>query len=220
VTRPEVRVFLADDHPVVLAGIRALVEAEPGLRVVGEAADGNAALAGAIALRPHVLVLDISMPGLNGAQLAERLATACPDCRSLALTVHEEGAYIRRMLEVGVAGYVLKRSAATELVRAIHLVAEGGVHLDPLIAGEAIGRERPGAQADQDPAASGKLSGRETEVLRLTAAGHGNKEIARLLDISVKTVETHKARGMEKLGLRSRVALVQLALARGWLAEC
>jgi len=210
------RIFLADDHPIVLAGIRALIEAEPGLVVVGEAADGLTALEGAIQTAPDVLVLDMSMPGMNGADMAEQLGRACPACRSVALTVHEEGAYVRRMLEVGVAGYVLKRSAATELVRAIRTVAAGGVHLDPAIAGEASGRVTTTA-TPVDPVATAELSARETAVLRLTATGHANKEIARMLGISVKTVETHKARDMEKLGLHSRVALVRAAISRGWL---
>jgi DNA-binding NarL/FixJ family response regulator len=216
------RIFLADDHPVVLAGMRSLVEAEPDLRVVGEAGDTEATLAGAAAVRPDVLVLDLSMPGGGGVQVASRLG---PASRCVVLTQHEEGAYVRRLLELGVAGYVLKRSAATELVRAIRVAAAGGIHVDPAIAAEAFGRPAPvggptGAAAGAPRAAEGPaLSQREQAVLRLVAAGHANKEIAHQLGISTKTVETHRARGMEKLGLASRVGLVRYALAQGWLAN-
>jgi DNA-binding NarL/FixJ family response regulator len=212
------RVFLADDHPVVLAGIKALVTADSGLQVVGEAADGHAALRLASELKPDIAILDISMPGLNGVRVAELLKTACPRCKILALTVHEDRGYLRQLLEIGVSGYMLKRSAAEELVRAIRAVARGGRYLDPAVAGKAMGMTPPRAtRADSLDALD--LSDREIEVLRLTASGHSNKSMAAQMRIGVKTVETYKSRAMEKLGFQSRVELVRYAVNKGWLSE-
>ncbi len=213
------RAFLADDHPLVLEGIRALILADAGIELVGEARDGPTALRRAIDLRPDVAVLDLSMPGLNGIEVARKLLEACPQCRVLILTVHEDGAYLRQLLELGVAGYVLKRSATEELRRAIHAVADGGTYLDPSIAARAIGRSNGGHQATAADGAVADLSPREIEVLRLTAIGHSNKSIANTLRIGVKSVDTYKARAMEKLGFRSRVEVIRFALSKGWLND-
>jgi DNA-binding NarL/FixJ family response regulator len=213
------RVYLADDHPVVLAGMKALVVSDPGLEVVGEARDGRTALRQAIALRPDVAVLDLSMPGLNGVEVARQLIAACPHCRVLVLTVHEDGAYLRQLLETGVVGYVLKRSATEELIRGIHAVAGGGIYLDPAIAGRAVGQAAHRALASADSSAGTDLSAREIEVLRLTAGGHSNKTIAARLLIGVRTVDTYKARAMVKLGFQNRVEVVRYALSKGWLTD-
>lgn len=133
------RVLLADDHPVVLAGVKALVTADAGLNVVGEAVDGLSALRLATTLQPDILILDISMPGFNGIKVAELVREACPDCKILVLTVHEDRSYLRELLEHGVAGYLLKRSAADELIRAIKAIAAGGLYLDPAVAGKVVG---------------------------------------------------------------------------------
>jgi DNA-binding NarL/FixJ family response regulator len=212
------RILMADDHPVVLAGLKALVSSDPRLRIVGEARDGTTALALARSLRPDIVVLDISLPEITGAAVADVLHTELPACRVLVLTVHEDRAYVRQLLEAGAAGYLLKRSAAEELIRAIHVVAEGGVYLDPAIAGKAVGRADKAPNGTVEPR-NVELSDRETDVLRLVASGHSNKEIAGTLCISIKTVETYKARAMEKLGFRSRVDLVRYASARGRLAS-
>lgn len=211
----KLRVFLAGDHPVVLAGMRALVAGDAALEVVGEARHGRTALRLALELHPDVAVLDLSMPGLNGVDIVRQLRADCPQCRVLALTVHEDGACLRQLLEVGAVGYVLKRSAAGELIRAIHAVAAGGVYLDPAIAARVVGT---GPHKPAEPAAP-ELSEREIEVLRLTAVGHGNKTIAGRLSIGVKTVDTYKARAMAKLGFRSRVEVVRYALGKGWLND-
>ena len=216
---PPLRVFLADDHPIVLAGIKALILDELGFQLVGEARDGRSALRLAIDLRPDVAVLDLSMPGLNGVEVARQLLAVHPDCRILVLTVHEDAAYLRQLLEIGVAGYVLKRSAAEDLVRGIRAVAAGGVYLDPAIAGRAVGQAAQRILADVDPASANELSAREIEVLRLTASGHSNKTIATKLLIGVKTVDTYKARAMAKLGFKSRVEVVRYAMGKGWLAD-
>jgi DNA-binding NarL/FixJ family response regulator len=218
-TSKPIRVFLADDHPVVLGGIKALVMADTGLELVGEARDGPTALRGAIDLAPDVAVLDLSMPGMNGVEVAQHLLKACPKCRILILTVHEDGAYLRELLDMGVAGYVLKRSATEELSRGIYAVAAGGVYLDPAIAGRAIGQAPPTVKAETPGEQLADLSAREIEVLRLTSLGHSNKTIAAKLNIGVKTVDTYKARAMTKLGFHSRVEVVRLALAQGWLNE-
>ncbi|MDC7784982.1 response regulator transcription factor [Rhodoplanes sp. TEM] len=214
----KLRILLADDHPVVLAGIKALLVAEPGLEIVGEARNGRTAVKLAIELAPDIAVIDLSMPGLTGIEVARDIHDACPSCKVLALTVHEDGAYLRQLLEVGGVGYVLKRSASEELLRAISVAADGGVYLDPAIrtrlAGQGVARPAsPEGPAEPD------LSEREIRVLRLTAAGYSNKTIADKLRIAVKTVETYKARAMGKLGFHSRVEIVRYALGKNWLAE-
>jgi DNA-binding NarL/FixJ family response regulator len=212
----QVRVALADDHPVVLAGIKALLQAAPEVALVGEATTGTAALRLILDTSPDVAVIDISLPDLNGLDLARRLAEACPSVRLLALTVHEDRAYVQPLLQAGARGYLLKRSAAEDLVRAIRAVAAGGVYLDPAVADKALPEpERRGSAAPE----AEPLSQREQEVLRLTAQGFSNKEIAAQLDVSGKTVETYKARGAEKLGLRTRADIVRYAASRGWLDE-
>jgi DNA-binding NarL/FixJ family response regulator len=212
---PPLRVLMADDHPIVLAGLKALVQTDPGLEIVGEARDGQAALRLALELRPDVVVLDISMPEMNGAEVARALLAEQPHCRILVLTVHEDRTHLRRLLDAGVAGYLVKRSAADELIRAIHAVAAGGTYLDPAIAGKVVGTGGAGAARTGGPAVD--LSEREADVLRLIAHGHSNKEISARLEISVKTIETYKARAMEKLGFKTRVDVVRYAAAQGWL---
>jgi DNA-binding NarL/FixJ family response regulator len=211
----DLRVFLADDHAVVREGLKALINAHRGMDVVGEAADGQAACELVEQVRPDVAVLDVSMPEMTGAQATERIRQTCPDVKVLALTVHEDRGYLRQLLAAGAAGYVLKRSAAEELIRAIQVVAGGGIYLDPSLAGKVVGGfvHRSGGEV----AAGEVLSDREAAVVRLTARGHGNKEIAAQMDISTKTVETYKARALEKLGLHSRADLVRYAVGRGWL---
>jgi DNA-binding NarL/FixJ family response regulator len=212
----KLRIFLADDHAVVREGLKALINAQAGMQVIGEAADGQAALDAATELQPDVVVMDISMPGLGGAKATEQLKRAHPQLQVLALTMHEDKGYLRQILEAGAAGYVLKRAAAEELVRAIRTVADGGVYLDPALAGKVVGNfvRKSGAK---EPALGTDLSGREEEVVRLIAQGYSNKEIAARLSLSVKTVETYKARSLEKLGLHGRADLVRYALQRGWL---
>jgi DNA-binding NarL/FixJ family response regulator len=211
-------VLLADDHPVVLTGLRALVQSDPELSIVGEAKDGRAALLLARQHKPDVVVLDVSMPEMGAAEVAAVLLAERPDCRILVMTVHEDRATLRRMLGLGVAGYLLKRTAPEELPRAIKVVAAGGMYLDPAIAGKVLGVATPQGPFGAADQASG-LSEREGEVLRMVASGHSNKEISAQLEISIKTVETYKSRAMEKLGFRTRVDLVRYAVAQGWLVE-
>jgi len=213
----KLRVFLADDHAVVREGLKALINGQAGMEVVGEAADGRTACARAREMRPDVVVMDVSMPEMNGVQATRQLRSQCPDVKVLALTVHEERSYLRELMEAGASGYVLKRSAAEDLVHAVRVVARGDVYLDPSITAVVLGKlartHLPGEDSHLE------LSEREAEVLQLIAQGHSNKEIADRLKISIKTVETYKARSMGKLGLTGRADIVRFALQKGWLQD-
>ena len=214
----KLRIFLADDHDVVCAGLKTLVEAQQDMEVIGQAHDGESAWQSARDSRPDVIVMDVTMPGMNGAQATELLKRDCPEIKVLSLSVHEDTGYLRRLLEAGASGYVLKRSAADTLIHAIRIVADGGIYLDPALAGRVVD-SFVGKQSPSNVQASAVLSDRETDVVRLIALGYSNKEIATQLNLSVKTVETYKARAMEKLGLSSRVGLVRYAMQQGWLQE-
>ena len=214
---PGLRVLLAGDCPLVRAGLRALLAPQPDVDVVGEAADAAAALRAARALRPDVAVVDLSGAGPDGAGLPARLRQECPALKVLVLTPRGDRGSIRQVLRAGACGCVLKRAAAEELIQAIRVVARGGVYLDPPLSARVVDRLlEEAAPGSPDPA---DLSEREAEVLRLIAVGFSNKEVAARLDISVKTVETYKARSMQKLGLRNRTDIVRYALRRGWLQE-
>lgn len=212
------RVVLADDHAVVREGLKALINGQMDMIVVGEAADGEEACQAALALAPHVLVIDLSMPTLSGAEAAARIRRESPGVRVLALTVHEERVYLTQLLRAGASGYVLKRAAAAELVRAIRAVAAGGTYIDPSMAGSLVEGYLDGQDAATQPT-GGSLSERERDVLMRIARGFSNKEIAGELGLSVKTVETYKGRMAEKLGLRSRAEIVRYAAQQGWLGD-
>lgn len=211
----KLRVLLAEDQTILRQSLKALIANEPDLEVVGEAADGEEALRLVKALSPDVVVMDLSMPVMDGIQATSAIKSAFPGVKVLALTVHETRSHIRRVLQAGASGYVVKSAAAEDLINALRAVAADGVHLDPIVAARLVGTAKPAAVAKPG---SEQLSGREAEVLRLIALGYANKEIAAQLDLSVKTVETFKTRAMEKLGLRSRVDIVRHAVDRGWLA--
>jgi DNA-binding NarL/FixJ family response regulator len=214
----KLRIFIADDHAVLRDGLKALVNAEPDMEVVGEADNGRLAWQRAKQLQPDVVVMDVSMPEMSGAQATQRLKEACPNIKVLALTAHEDKAYLRHLLAAGASGFVLKRAATEDLIQAIHAVAQQDAYIDPRLAGKVltglIGQPAP-KEGSQDP----ELSEREAEVLRLIAWGYSNKEIAAQLNISVKTVETYKGRLTEKLQLRSRTQIVRYAVRQGWLND-
>ena len=212
----KLRLLLVDDHAVVREGLRSLLGTDSRFEIVGEAADGLTAISAVERLQPDVVVMDVSLPGMNGAQVTRRLKESQPDVRTLALTVHEEGGYLRSLMDAGASGYVLKRSAASELLRAIEVVGEGGTYLDSSIAGQLVSKL---GQRRTALAPSSALSEREREVVRYVAHGYSNKEIAAKLDVSVKTVETYRYRATEKLGLHSRADLVRYAIDQGWLAD-
>jgi len=214
---PKTRILLADDHATVREGLRLLLDAQPDMQVIGEANDGASAIVKVLQLKPDVLVLDVSMPGMNGLKAAEALRQQAPNLKILTLTRHDDDGYLHQLLRAGVAGYVLKQSRPAELLHAIRSISSGGRYLDPAVAGKVMTGYRRRHQDDGMPGSS--LSARETEVVRLIAWGYSNKEIAARLDLSVKTVETHKANAMHKLGMRGRIDIVRYALLQGWLQD-
>lgn len=215
----KIRVALADDHPIVLAGLRNLIEAGSGLELVGESATGQSALKLVRDRLPDVAVIDISMPEINGIALARRLADECPGVRVIILTLYEERSFLKQALAAGVKGYVLKRSAAENLVSAIRAVKSGAIYIDPSFGEDAQDRVtvQPSRTAGTGNALG--LTERETSVLRYSALGLTTKEIAAHLDVGSKTVETYKSRASEKLGLKTRAEIVRFAAAQGWLEE-
>lgn len=214
----KLRVVFADDHKVVREGLKLLVNSQPDMEVVGEADNGRVAVALAQELHPDVVVMDVSMPELNGLKATERLKELCPEINVLALTRHTDESYLQQLLRAGATGYVLKQSAADELVRAIRQIVVGKTYIDPelteTLVETAVGRRTTsGSSADKD------LSKREMEVLRDAALGYVNKEIAARLEISVRTVEVHKANAMQKMHMKSRIDIVRYAMLKGWLRE-
>jgi len=184
--------------------------------VIGEAGDGETAWQQARECLPDIVIMDITMPGLNGVLATTRLKRACPQIKVLTLSVHDDTSYLRQLLTAGAAGYLLKHAAADDLIQAIRIVAAGGLYLDPALAGHVVARyvQVPGVTSALEGM---ELSEREIEVVQQIAHGYSNKEIATQLNLSVKTVETYRARAMEKLGIASRSALVRYALEHGWM---
>jgi len=205
------RLLLADDHTLVLEGLRKLLEGQFDLVEMVE--DGRALLRKAPELKPDVVLLDISMPLLNGIDAARQLRKALPQTKIIFLTMHADPAYVTEAFRAGASGYLLKRSAASELVNAVHEVLRGRVYLTPLVARDMLRSvlgTAPGAAAGPTP-----LSSRQREILQLVAEGHTTKEIAGLLNVSVKTVEYHKARLMQRLALRTTAELTRYAIQHG-----
>ena len=213
----KLRILLAEDHETVREGLKLIVNAQPDMEVVGEAGDGVTAVAQAAKLLPDIVLMDISMPGLNGLKATEKLKRCCPDVKVLTLTRHKDDGYLQQLLRDGVSGYVLKQSRPSELLHAIRSVAAGGKYLDPAVAGKVMGNYSRGSAWSKP--LDGTVSEREAEVLRLIAWGYSNKEIAAQLDISVKTVEAHKANAMKKLNMRGRIDIVRYAVLQDWLKD-
>ncbi len=212
------RVLLADDHTVLRSGLRMLIEAQPDMTVVGEAGNGLEALAQAEQLVPDVLLLDLSMPLLGGLAALGRLRQIVPQTRVLVLTMHDDEEYLRVALQSGAAGYVLKRAAETELLAAIRAVMRGDLYLHPGVTRVLLDdMDLLPTPPLTDPWET--LSEREQQVLRLVALGHTSAEIADTLFLSVKTIETYRARGMEKLEFRTRAQLVRYVLTQGLMEE-
>jgi DNA-binding NarL/FixJ family response regulator len=211
----KIRVMLADDHAIVREGVKALLNLADDMEVVGEAADGREAIERAVELEPDVAVMDIAMPGLGGLEATLEIRKRCPRTRILVLSQYDDREYVRRFLKAGVSGYVLKKSAASDLTGAIRSVYRGGLVLDPDVAREAM-REHDGTvegTSGADPYES--LTDREKQVLKLVADGKSNKEVADLLGISVKTAMSHRERVMEKLDVHSRTELIRFAIRQG-----
>ena len=210
-----IRVLVVDDHAVVRAGLRRVLDAEQDIETVAEAADAERAVFEALESKPDVILLDIMLPGKSGIEAMPALQQAVPDAKVLVLSMQDDPRYVREAFDAGATGYVLKEAADTEVVGAVRAVAAGEQYLHPtlgarLVAADVEQRKR----AQTDP-----LSDREREVLRLLALGHTNQEIAKLLFISVRTAETHRAHIMQKLQLSNRAELVRHALAEGLLDE-
>ncbi len=210
-------VFLADDHAVLRAGLKMLIDAQPDLRVVGEAGDGEEAIERIATLKPDLALMDVNMPRLDGLEALRRIKVAYPPVKVLVLSMYDDEGYLRRALENDASGYILKKAADSELMAAIRAVARGEVYVYPslthLLVNRYLGREesRPSPTVVE-------LSERELEVLKLLAEGHTSDQVGKRLALSAKTVDTYKARVMEKLGLRSRVDLVRYALRHGLLS--
>ena len=208
---PSLRILLGDDHPLVLDGLKGLLEAD-GFKVLATAEDGRALVEAAKHHRPDLIILDISMPLLNGIEAARQISKILPSCKLIFLTMHADATYAREALEAGGSGYLLKRSAASELKQAIKVVMSGRRYLTPLIPHD---DRRLRRTSPKEPLTFGSLTPRQREILQLLAEGQSSKNIASLLKISVKTVEFHKARIMDQLGLHTTAELTQYALAHG-----
>jgi DNA-binding NarL/FixJ family response regulator len=208
-----IRVLLADDHTLIRAGLRTLLESLQGVEVVGEAGDGHEALRLAEVLRPDVVLLDVGMPGLNGLEVAGRLVTSDPAIRVLILSMHTSEEYVLRALRAGCAGYLLKGSAVSELEIAVRAVARGETYLSPAVSKRVVDDyvSRTGGAADPLDA----LTPRQREILQLAAEGHSSKEIAQTLGLSPRTVEAHRAQLMERLDIHDLAGLVRFAVRVG-----
>jgi len=212
------RIFLAEDHVMVREGLKALINAQSDMDVIGEAGDGQAAVQQAKELQPDIVIIDVSMPRMNGQQATSKILKVCPQVKVLALTRHTDSGFIQQLFRAGASGYVLKQSASSQLIDAIHTIATGNHYIDPAITGKVI-NSYTNRQIKLDAGSQTPLSEREEEVIKMVAWGYSNKEIAARLGISIKTVEAHKANAMKKLDLRSRIDVVRYALLQGWLID-
>jgi len=219
----KIRILLADDHAVLRAGLCLLIKTQPDMTCAGEASDGLETLAQAEQLQPDLVLLDLSMPRLGGLTALPEIRRKAPQTRILVLTMHADEEYLRQCLKSGAAGYVLKQAADQELLLAIRAVMRGEVYIHPTMTrsllGDLIDRSRELTSLGRTVGSHDSLSEREAEVIKQVARGHTNQEIAGQLGLSVKTVETYRARAMEKLGLSNRAALVGYAQDKGWLAR-
>lgn len=210
-----VRVLLAEDHTIVRKGLRSLLDGETGIEVIGEAGDGREAIEKVRQLRPDVVLMDITMPGLNGLEATRQIKKRFPEVKVVILTVHTTEEYILQILRAGASGYVVKQAAPTELLSAIQAAYRGDSFLSPSISAKVIEEYIRQAEAMAERNSYNRLTDREREVLQLIAEGHSNREIAELLHISVKTVETHRTHLMDKLDLHNTAELTQYAIRKG-----
>jgi len=212
-----IRILIADDHAVLRAGLRALLNSELDMEVVGEAGDGGEVMDLVSDLNPNVVIMDLSMPGTGGIQATQQLKEIHPDISVLILTVHEDDCLLREAINCGASGYILKRAVETELINAIRSVYRGDVYIHPAMTRALLGETPADEELDTSDAVT--LTRREVEVISLIAQGYSNQQIASLLTISVRTVESHRANLMKKLNLHSRVELVRYAAKHGLLEE-
>ena len=214
----KLRILIAEDHQTVREGIKLLVNAQTDMEIIGEASDGEIAIIEAENLKPDVIVMDISMPNMNGLKATKRLRSLRLDLKILILTRHTDDAYLQQLIAAGANGYVLKQSAPDELINAIRTIGSGNSYIDPSLQGKVLG-----SYAARSSSLRGEnkndLTDRESEVLRQIALGYSNKEIAERIDLSIKTVEAHKANGLKKLGISSRTDIVRYAILQNWLQD-
>jgi two-component system response regulator NreC len=208
------RILLADDHGVLRAGLRALLNAEDDLEVIGEAADGDQVLQLARRLKPDLVLMDISMPGTGGLEATRQLLAELPEAKVLLLTVHDDQGLLQEAIRSGASGYILKRAAESELINAIHAVVRGDIYIHPSMT-RALFEEQQ--KTTSNKAIEVTLTHREIEVLKLIAQGHTNRQVGEMLNLSMRTVESHRANLMAKLGISSRVELVRYALKHSLL---
>jgi two-component system, NarL family, response regulator NreC len=215
----KVHVLLADDHTILRAGLKMMLNAQPDIEVVGEASDGKQAVAEALRLQPDVVLMDITMPECNGIEATKQIKRVLVDVKVLVLTMHENEEYLFQMLRAGASGYMLKEAADTELISAIRVVCSGRFYLSPsaqaMMVSDYLQRVRTGEERDSYSA----LTEREREILKLVAEGYTNNQIGERLFISPKTVDTHRTHIMDKLNLHSRAELVKYAMRRGLLED-
>jgi len=211
--------LIADDHAIVRRGLAMLIDSQPDMVVVAEAADGREALEKSDALQPDIVIMDVSMPDVNGLVATRTIRERQPGVAIVALTRHEDERYLHELMRAGASAYVLKQSPPAELLEAIRVVGRGGVYVDPAMATRAEPEVIAARRAVDSEAPAARITERETEVLRLVAIGHSNIEIASRLDISIKTVEVHKTNAMRKLGLSGRVDVIRYGVLQGWLYD-
>jgi DNA-binding NarL/FixJ family response regulator len=214
-----IRILLADDHAVMRSGLRLLIDNQPDMEVVSEAGDGLQAVDRAAALQPDVVVLDLTMPLMDGLTCLRQVRERAPQSHVLVLTMHADEQYLRDALARGAAGYVVKQAADQEVLSAIRAVMRGEMYIHPSMTKALLGELADPAMASHSGDTASQLSEREAQVIKHVARGHTNQEIAEKLSLSVKTVETYRSRAMEKLGLSSRAALVRYAMEKGWFNE-
>ncbi len=213
----KMRVLIADDHVIVREGLRALLEAQPDIKVVGEAADGEEAVKKTREVQPDIVLMDITMPGMNGLEATRQIRQHSPDVKILALTMHEGNEYFFKILDAGASGYFIKGGSSSELISALRAVWGGDVFLYPTMAKKLLSDYLRRVRTGQDKESYDGLTNREREILKLIAEGHTNQEIAELLVLSTATVQTHRAHIMAKLGLHSRTELIKYAIRRGFI---
>jgi two-component system response regulator NreC len=214
-TAPKVKILVVDDHAIVREGVRMILAKESDLEVVGEAGDGAQALELTERVHPDVVIMDISMPGMGGVEATQTLRNKYPDVQVLALTMHEDESYVFQLLRAGAAGYVLKRAAAQDLVQAVRAAAKGEAFLYPSVARKVVEDYLRRVETGEERERYDGLTSREKEILTLIAQGLSNQQIAEKLFISIKTVQTHRAHILEKLGLHDRTELVRYAIRKG-----
>ena len=214
---PAIRILIADDHGIMRAGLRALLNAEADMDIIGEAANSADALSIAEALHPDIAILDLSMPGAGGIEVTRRLCATCPNMRTLILTVHEDQAMLREALSAGAAGYIIKRAIEAELIMAIRAIHNGDRYVHPYMAAALLQTGSPNRRHGTEPRET--LTPREIDILQHIALGYTNRQTADALHISIRTVETHRAHLMAKLQLEGRAALVRYAREHGLLED-